>query len=1123
MSFHKQDELLPLPKERYRCKYGEIDKLSDTNFAQWVRNIRAFLRGENCLQIVLKEEAEPSADEYTKWKDYESRKGAAYALIFASCTPEIQEYISGLDEPADMWTKLREKLDTSASRAGRTMLARQFSQSKPDPSQPIQKYLAKLLQFRRRLAGTDQAISDEAFSSHVISTLPTSFNSFVDIILHQPDGYTVGNLISKVIEAEATVHSRTSEQTSLNTSITSGTALYTNSLSRGYRGNSQVGTRGRASLRGGRTLGRARGGRSWKGGRRDLISCWYCGLRGHRESDCRIKQRASLVKRTHYRPPQHETSTATASVTRVHALMAGSSSRYQYEWVVDSGASHHICNTRSAFRNLQFLPTPISILLGDCSEVFGIGKGEISMNLGSGLSLVLTALYAPAFSLSLFSISQLPAKYSVIFEGNTCFIANRKDASSKIELAILSDGLYRLKVQITYGNQHPRGKAVAALATSKPTLELWHKRFGHIGVQSLWHILGESFPTKANLLLCQTCILGKQHQKIIRTPVPTVSRPFELIHSDVCGPISIPSFSGQKYFVIYVDDFSRRVWVYFVRSKESLEMTSVFQEFLARMEKAYPAWPIARFRCDNGKGEYDNRLFRGILRVSGISFEPAPPYTQHKNGKSERMIQTLVTKARTMLIDAKLPTPMRAEAISTAAYLHTCSPSRPLQHQTPYEMLNQGRKPIIHHLRRFGCQAYKLVPPPQRKQRRFGERSRLCTMIGYVHDATTMWRLWDTVEKRMITASNVIFDEETIVGDVGFEDVLKGVLPEEVYTDEESEELEERLPSARLEERLPSKMLEERQPSERLDKILPSETLEERQPSEMLEARLTDESLVENESPSAPSKSLDEKRSAKSALPNASDARDTEKGSSERVPETRLRRSSRIQAKTTIVAEESSGHETNDLPELVEILHQNDAGEPESYSEAASDSRWQEAMRSEYNSLKAHKTFYHVLDDEIRPITCKWVFKLKTNADGSRRYKARLVARGFEQVHGMDYSETFAPVARLPTFRIYIALALELQATIYHLDVVTAFLNPLIEEPTAIIIPEGIKWLDPQLTQELTPSSKLRLNKALYGLKQAPRLWYKNIAATLTLLGFCPSASDPNLYLSQSKKMMVLL
>ena len=124
--------------------------------------------------------------------------------------------------------------------------------------------------------------------------------------------------------------------------------------------------------------------------------------------------------------------------------------------------------------------------------------------------------------------------------------------------------------------------------------------------------------------------------------------------------------------------------------------------------------------------------------MSGISFEPAPPYTQHKNGKSERMIQTLVTKVRTLLIDAKLLTAMWAQAIMTSSYLHERSPSRPLNHKCPYEMLNEGKKPAIHHLRRFGCSAYKLIPPPQRTNRKFGARSRSCIMIGYVNDATTM-------------------------------------------------------------------------------------------------------------------------------------------------------------------------------------------------------------------------------------------------------------------------------------------------------------------------------------------------------------------------------------------------
>ena len=124
----------------------------------------------------------------------------------------------------------------------------------------------------------------------------------------------------------------------------------------------------------------------------------------------------------------------------------------------------------------------------------------------------------------------------------------------------------------------------------------------------------------------------------------------------------------------------------------------------------------------------------------------------------------------------------------TSSYLYERSPSRPLNHKSPYEMLSEGKKPPIHHLRRFGCLAYKLIPPPQPTNRKFGERSRSCVMIGYVHDATTMWRLCDTVEKRMIIASNVIFNEGKIVGNASFEDVLKAVLPEEDYSDEEKEE-----------------------------------------------------------------------------------------------------------------------------------------------------------------------------------------------------------------------------------------------------------------------------------------------------------------------------------------------
>jgi len=111
----------------------------------------------------------------------------------------------------------------------------------------------------------------------------------------------------------------------------------------------------------------------------------------------------------------------------------------------------------------------------------------------------------------------------------------------------------------------------------------------------------------------------------------------------------------------------------------------------------------------DGKGEYDNEAFRSILTEFGITFEPSPPYTQHKNGISERVIQTYNAKARAMLLDCSLPPSMWVEAISTANYLHARSPNSSNNGMTPYEKLF-GRKLEVRHLGHFGCKVFKNTP-----------------------------------------------------------------------------------------------------------------------------------------------------------------------------------------------------------------------------------------------------------------------------------------------------------------------------------------------------------------------------------------------------------------------------
>ena len=193
--------------------------------------------------------------------------------------------------------------------------------------------------------------------------------------------------------------------------------------------------------------------------------------------------------------------------------------------------------------------------------------------------------------------------------------------------------------------------------------------------------------------------------------------------------------------------------------------------------------------------------------------------------------------------------------------------------------------------------------------------------------------------------------------------------------------------------------------------------------------------------------------------------------------------------------------------------------DPESYTDAVSHTVWRSAMKQEFNSLIENNTWEVVSHDEVRKakiIGCKWVFRVKHNSDRSIRYKAPLVTKEYEQ---MEFGETYAPVARLATFRILIALTAQLGWKIHQMDVITPFLNHIVNDLVFMALPEGIESLHPRAL----PGRVCRLKNALYGLKEAPRLWFSDINRFLQSQGFIPSSADANLYISSSHKVILLL
>ena len=158
--------------------------------------------------------------------------------------------------------------------------------------------------------------------------------------------------------------------------------------------------------------------------------------------------------------------------------------------------------------------------------------------------------------------------------------------------------------------------------------------------------------------------------------------------------------------------------------------------------------------------------------------------------------------------------------------------------------------------------------------------------------------------------------------------------------------------------------------------------------------------------------------------------------------------------------------------------------EPSSYSLAAKQEEWREAMKEEISAILKNKTWTVVKPQgDIKPIGVKWVFRVKKDSKGRIiRYKARLLVKGYAQKEGIVYGEVFSPVARMESIRILIVIAAQEEWELHHLDVKTAFLNGEIMEDIYITQPEGfeVKGKEDHI---------LKLQKALYGLKQAPRAW----------------------------------
>ena len=299
---------------------------------------------------------------------------------------------------------------------------------------------------------------------------------------------------------------------------------------------------------------------------------------------------------------------------------------------------------------------------------------------------------------------------------------------------------------------------VCLAARGKEEAWRWHARMGHVNMNALRKLAREEMvrglpPIEQVDQLCDACLAGKQR----RNSFPAVAqyraeRTLEIVHGDLCGPITPATPSGGRYFLLLVDDKSRFMWLSVMSTKD--QAAAAIKAFQERTE-AESGLKLGVLRTDRG-GEFTSVEFAEYCAAEGVRRQLTAPYSPQQNGVVERRNGTVVATARSMLKAKGLPGWFWGEAVNTAVYILNRCPTKSVTGMTPFEAW-YGKKPAVHHLKTFGCIAYVRNTTPHLKK--LEDRGRKMIFVGYER-GTKAYRAYDPVTRRVHITRDMNFDEE---------------------------------------------------------------------------------------------------------------------------------------------------------------------------------------------------------------------------------------------------------------------------------------------------------------------------------------------------------------------------
>ncbi|WVZ17355.1 hypothetical protein V8G54_010337 [Vigna mungo] len=584
-----------------------------------------------------------------------------------------------------------------------------------------------------QLMKADMKIDDELQALLLLSSLPESWDTLLVTLSNSaPDGkLSLDNITDSLLNEE----SRKKER---------GSSSYLEANVVENRGRSEHRSKGKREKSRGRFKSRSKG-----------LTCFYCGKDGHKKPECRFlnrDQKNGIVVNPKKKLEEKTTTAVVSDDANVFLISEVNYLNIAFDdctWIVDTGASFHVTPHEGFFLSYQKGDFG-TVKMGNHVTSKIVGIREVTLTIENGTRLVLKEVrHVPEMRLNLISVGKLDdagmnnqfsdGKWK-LYRGSMIVARGKKEGS-----------LYCMQGK-TY-----KGETNVAQEESK---ELWHKRLGHMSEKGLEILAKDHLQSIKGqpLELCEDCLAGKQRRVSFRRSENGRRKDhiLDLVHSDVCST-SEKSLGGAQYFVTFIDDHSKKLWVYPLKRKD--EVLRIFKEFHASVERE-TGRKLKCLRSDNG-GEYRGP-FEHYCKTHGIKHEKVPPKTPQMNGVAEKFNRTIAEKVRSMLSHAKLPKSLWGEAVVTAADLINLSPSRPLNGKIP-EKVWSGKKASYHNLRVFGCKASVHIPKDERAK--LDAKVKDCIYLGSPRDEFG-FRLWDPANRKIVRSRDVVFFEDQTIQDI---------------------------------------------------------------------------------------------------------------------------------------------------------------------------------------------------------------------------------------------------------------------------------------------------------------------------------------------------------------------